>query len=701
VATDPVCGMWVDERASSLQLIRDNRSYYFCSESCLHLFSQPEEEQRRLSLRLAVAWPLSVIVLVLTYAVGASTETIAASAVLATIVQVYAGIPFYLGSRDALRERTWNMDVLIAVGTTAAYVYSLAAFLLPARLPHDYYFDASSLILTLILTGNFLEHFTRGRAGSALRRLHELIPATAGVLRDGHEVEVPVAEVGVGDRLRVRPGGRFPVDAVIRAGRTSVDESLLTGESIPVAKGPGDRVLAASINGEGAVEVEAVTIGSDTFVAEVGRLLTESEMARVPLKRTADRIAAAFVPTVLILALASGAFWFVLGGAGATVALLVFVTVTVIACPCAFGIATPAAIIVGTGRAAEEGILFRGEDVLQQAARVDLVLTDKTGTLTRGRPSLAEVRTLTGVTESEVLGLAAAVEIGSEHPLGRAVVDAARQRNLRLLPAEGIRADPGYGIRGTVEGHVVEVLRGPGTLGAIPVPREWAGALAEIEAEGRSSSVVTKNAAIVGILGFSDAVAPGVADAVKALHRDGVGVVMVTGDSDTVAQAVARQVGISEVHSRMSPAEKLDLIRRFRSAGRHVAYVGDGINDAPALAGADLGIAIGSGTDVARESGGVVLVRSDFRGVAFALRLARRTVRKVRDNLAWAIGYNLILLPVAMGALVPLLGVSVYDVLPIFAAIAMGLSSTIVVLNSVSLRWVTLGGGPAAATETA
>ncbi|MGC2359737.1 MAG: heavy metal translocating P-type ATPase [Thermoplasmata archaeon] len=693
MATDPVCGMWVEERGSSLQLIRENRVYYFCSEACLHQFADPDREQRRLFLRLAVAWPLSIAVVILTYAFSSTDATLGAAG-LATVVQFYAGATFYAGTRDAVRERSWNMDILIAVGTTTAYVYSLAALALPSRLPHDDYFDASALIITLILTGNYLEHLTRARAGSALRRLHELLPATAQVLRDDGVRTVPVGELVVGDRVRILPGGRLPVDGAIRAGRTTVDESLLTGESMPVPKGPGDRVLAASINGEGTVEVVATTVGSDTFLAQIGRLLTESEMSRVPLKRTADRIAAVFVPVVLILALVAAAAWFSLGGASLTIALLVFVAVAITACPCAFGIATPAAIVVGTGRAAEAGILFRGEDAIERAATIDLMLTDKTGTLTLGRPRLTRVHATAPVTEDELLGLASAIESGSEHPFAHAVVEAAEHRGIRHRLAEGIQSLPGIGVRGIVDGQEIEVLRESSSAaspGGPPGAGDSGGARVSV---GGSASVVVRDGSVIGLLEFADEIAPGVPEALRALSQDGVGVVLVTGDNALAADSVARELGIREVHAGMTPAGKLELIQRFRTAGRRVAFVGDGINDAPAIAGADLGIAIGSGTEVAREAGQVILVRSDFRGVALALRLARRTVRKVRWNLSWAIGYNAVLLPVAMGALVPSFGLSVYDVLPVVGAVAMGLSSTTVVMNSLSLRWVALSRRP-------
>ncbi|MGI0128769.1 MAG: heavy metal translocating P-type ATPase [Thermoplasmata archaeon] len=687
MATDPVCGMWVEERPGSLQLVRENRTYYFCSETCLHQFSDPATEQRRLFRRLAVAWPLAVTVALLTYATAATPVSLGVAAGLASIVQVYAGLPFYAGTRDAIRERSWNMDLLIAVGTSAAYLYSVAALALPSHLPHDYYFDASSLILALILSGNYLEHLTRARAGSALRRLHDLLPETAQVVRPGGERTVAVGDVVVGDLVRVRPGGRFPADGLVRNGRTSVNEALLTGESTPVPKGPGSRVLAASINGEGLVEVSVSTVGADTFLAQVGRLLTESEMSRVPLKRTADRIASIFVPTVLALGLVAGILWFAVGGAGFTIALLVFVTVTVTACPCAFGIATPAAIVVGTGRAAEEGILFRGEDSIEQAGRIDLLLTDKTGTLTRGRPSLTDLRTVSGSREDDLLALAAAVEGGSEHPLARAVVEAARARGVPFAAAVDVRANPGAGVSGIIDGHEVEVVR----ASALSVRTDGSARIVrELESHGKTCAAVVRDGVTVGILGFFDEVAPGVGEAIRALGRDGIRVVMVTGDNEPTARLIAQKVGIAEVHAGATPNEKLALIRRFRAEGHRVAFVGDGVNDAPALAGADLGIAIGSGTDVAREASGVVLVRSDFAGVALALRVARRTVGKVRGNLAWALGYNAILLPVAMGALVPFFGFSVYDVLPVAGAVAMGLSSTTVVANSLSLRWVSL-----------
>ena len=690
MATDPVCGMWVEERAESLHLARDNRTYYFCSESCLRQFADPASSLRRLRVRLAVAWPLSLAIVLVTYVLPFSGAPYVAAA-LATVVQGFAAIPFYRGTWDAIRDRSWNMDILIAVATTTAYAYSLAALALPSRLPPAYYFDASSLIIALILTGNYLEHLTRDRASSALHRLHEQLPGAAVVVRDGVERTVPLDDVRAGDLLRVAPGSRFPADGTVRSGTTSVDESLLTGESRPVVKEPGSSVLAASINGEGSVDVTATRIGEDTFLAEIGRLLTDSEMSRVPLQRTADRIAAVFVPLVLGLALVAAFFWLFVGGAGFTIALLVFVTVSITACPCAFGIATPAAIVVGTGRAAESGILFRGEDAIERAARVDLVLTDKTGTLTEGRPALSDVRPVGDASPEAALEYAAAVELRSEHPFARAVTAAATERRMAVPAAENVHAIAGIGVAGRVGPHHVEVLRSAAVDPSAGGFAAFEVIVRELETRGRSCSAVLRDGVIVAALGFRASVAGGVVEGLRILADARIPVAMATGDHEAAARAIAAELGISTVHAGMTPAAKLALIQQLQASGHRVAYVGDGINDAPALRAADLGIAIGAGTDVAREAGRVILVRSDFRGVPAALGIGRATVARVRYNLGWAIGYNAILLPIAMGALVPLWGLSIYDVLPVLGALAMGLSSTSVVLNSLSLRWRDLG----------
>ncbi|HTW55956.1 MAG TPA: heavy metal translocating P-type ATPase [Thermoplasmata archaeon] len=696
MATDPVCGMYVEEGPDALRLTRENRTYYFCAPSCLASFAEPEAERRRLRRRLAVAWPLSVAVVVLAYAGPSRTDAFLAAA-LALVVQGYAGSPFYRGAWEALRRRIGNMDLLIAVGTTAAYGESLAALLLPGRLPAVYYFDAAAMIVTLILTGSYLEHLTRVRAGSALARLADSLPTTAAVVGPEGDRTVPVAELAPGTVVRVAPGARYPVDGVVRAGRTSADESILTGEPLPVPKSPGDAVLAGAWNREGAVEVEVRRVGGDAFVGQVAALLGEAEMARVPLQRTADRIAAAFVPLVLALALGAAVGWATLGRAPLSVSILIFVTVAITACPCAFGLATPAAILVATGRAAEDGILFRGGDAIARTAQVDRVLLDKTGTLTAATPSVATISPCAGASGPEVLGLAAGLSTGVDHPLATSVRRRAAEERCAPVPFDERTVDPGRGVRGRSGGRSVaflsvETARGEGADLA-PLAAWWA----RVTAAGESGSVVLVDGRPVGGISFRADLSPGAPAAIASLRALGVDVEMVTGDAPAPARAVADAVGIAVVHAGVDPAGKVAVVDAARRTGHRVAFVGDGINDAAALAAADVGMAIGSGTDVAREAGQVLLVRSDLRGVPAAIALARRTVARVGENLRWAIGYNAVLLPVAGGLLVPWLGFGVYRWLPIAGALAMGLSSTTVVWNSLSLRRAAAPGMPAGA----
>ncbi len=689
MATDPVCGMYVDEPAE-LKLVRDNRTYYFCATSCMETFAEPGKEIERLKRRLYVAAPLSVITLILTYFYQPSYWPYAAL-LMAGVVQFYPGYHFYRGTWDAIRNRSANMDVLIAVGTSMAYLYSAIALLLPGKLPAIYYFDASAIIITLILTGSYLEHLTREKARGALRKLHELLPSTATVVREGREVEVPMAEVTAGEVVVVRPGSRVPADGVVVEGISSTDESLVTGESLPVEKRQGSQVLAGTMNGEGRLMVRTTNVGENTVLSQIGSLLTEAEMSKVPIQQLANRIAGVFVPVVLVISLSAGLGWALLGGAPFNISLLIFVTVAITACPCAFGLATPAAIVMGTGRAAQEGILFKGKDTIEKASLVDTVLTDKTGTLTMGRPTLTDVLPATGIDVEEILSLSGSIEAGSEHPLAKAVVEKARAEKVTVPAAVEIVSLPGRGVRGRVGGIEVTVLNGGAvreegySLGPLEVSAE------RLAREGKAWSVVIRKDKPLGILGFFDSPVPSAREAVTALKADGISVTMITGDNKAAAERVARELGIDEVYASTDPKGKMAILQKKQAEGKHVAFVGDGINDAPALMAADVGIAIGAGTEVAREAGGVILMRSDFRGVALALRISRRTVKKVRMNLFWALGYNSILLPVAAGLLIPFLGFGAYDYLPLVGAAAMGLSSTSVLLNSFSLRWVNVG----------
>ncbi|MCI4330677.1 MAG: heavy metal translocating P-type ATPase [Thermoplasmata archaeon] len=693
MATDPICGMYVDEVGASLKLTRGTRTYYFCASSCLEQFAAPGLHQSRLRRELLVAWPLAATIALLTYLEFPFSGSTLIAAGLASIVQFYPGLAFYRGTLDALRARMGNMDVLIAVGTSAAYLYSVAVVLEPGRLPPALYFDASSLIIALILTGNYLEQRTRDRAGATLRRLGELLPRIAHRWDGRTESEVPVDALRAGDIIRVRAGERFPADGAIHSGHSSSNESLLTGEPLPVQKGPADRVLAGSLNGDGLLEVEVTQVGPDTLVAQVGQLVAEAETSRVPLQRLADRIAAAFVPAVLLLSVIAASLWAVFGRATPTEALLIFVTVVIIACPCAFGIATPAAVVVGTGRAADAGILYKGHDAIERAARIDLVLTDKTGTLTRGRPTLVRTVTGTELTEATALAWAAGLEAGSTHPFAEAVRGEAAGRGIAPVRVTGATNEPGRGVSGTIDGQTTSLWGLDAALAAHVSLDRWSDRWATPQDASVSWSVLVREGNALGLLGFADEVAPAAAAAVAALREDGIEVEMVTGDRESTARAVASSVGIRIIHARASPAEKLRILRMRQGEGHRVAFVGDGINDAAALTAADVGIAIGAGAEVAKEAGQILLLRTEFEGVPLALRVARGTVGKVRQNLRWAIGYNAFLLPVAAGVLVPFLGFGVYAELPILGAVAMALSSTTVVLNSLSLRWISLPGG--------
>jgi P-type Cu+ transporter len=687
MATDPVCGMYVDPRTATLKLVRENRTYYFCAEACLESFAQPEAHRARLARQLAVAWPLALVVVVLTY-----TTPVAhwgwVALVAAAVVQGYAGAPFYRGLWDAIRSRTGNMDLLIAVATTAAFGYSVVVVVVPGLLPPALYFDASSLILALILTGNYLEIRTRERSTAVLRALRELLPAEAVRVRGAIEERVSLDALSEGDRLRVRPHERVPSDGVVRLGRSWTDESLVTGESGPVPKAPGDRLVGGSRNGDGLLEMEVTAVGGSSFLGEVGRLVTEAEANRMPLRRLADRVAELFAPTILLVALVAAVAWGIVGHAPLGTCVLIFVTVAITACPCAFGIATPAAIAVGAGRAAEAGILFRGEETIERLARADRVLADKTGTLTIGRPRVERVVPETGTSEVELLRIAGALARGSDHPFARAVSTELGRRGIVAGMASELRSLPGIGIDGIVDGQATFFGRPEGAESLGPALSEK---IRGSDAQGQSVSAVRWGGRWIGALTFADEIAPGTADAVRELAALGVSVELVTGDRRAAADRVATALGITAVHAGLSPADKAALVRQRKSESHVVAFVGDGVNDAAALTEADVGIAIGTGTNVAREAGGVLLLRADFSGVPSAVRIARATVGKVRQNLVWAFGYNAVLLPIAAGALVPWLGLGVYGVLPVVGALAMAFSSTSVVANSLSLRRLRLG----------
>ncbi|ABG03112.1 ATPase, P type cation/copper-transporter [Rubrobacter xylanophilus DSM 9941] len=624
---------------------------------------------------------------------------------LATPVQFWAGRRFYRGAWSALRHGQANMNTLVALGTSAAYLYSLAATLAPGLFAGraGVYFDTSAIIITLVLLGRLLEARARGRTSEAIKKLAGMQARTARVVRGGEEADIPVEEVAVGDTVVVRPGEKVPVDGVVIAGRSAVDEAMITGESVPAEKGPGDEVIGGTINRTGSFRLRATRVGRDTALARIVRLVEEAQGSKAPIQRLADRISGVFVPVVMVVAGLTFLIWWAFGPEPAfTHALLNMVAVLIIACPCAMGLATPTSIMVGTGRGAERGILIKGGEALEEAHRTTTVVLDKTGTLTKGEPRLTDVVPAGGLAGEELLRLAAAAESASEHPLGEAVVAGARERGLALPSPEDFEAPTGLGVRATVEGRTVLVgsrslMRESGVQEDGLAPRAEA-----LSREGKTPILVAVDGEPAGLLAVADTIREEAEEAVELLHRMGLEVVMMTGDNRFAAEAVAGRLGIDRVLAGVMPQDKAGKVRELQEEGRKVAMVGDGINDAPALAQADVGIAIGTGTDVAMEAADITLVGGDVRGVARAIKLSKATIRNIRQNLFWAFAYNVALIPVAAGALYPLFsGGTVPEALrpilgeygflnPALAAAAMALSSVTVVSNALRLRRVRL-----------
>ncbi len=610
---------------------------------------------------------------------------------LATPVQFIVGRQYIVGAVKAARNRSANMDTLIAMGSSAAYLYSVAvlagmALGLSAVIGDHVYFETAAVILTLITLGKLLEARAKGRTSEAIKSLMGLAPKTATLLRDGQEIEVSIDEVMQGDVLVVRPGERIPVDGIVLEGRSSVDESMLTGESLPVNKSVGSQVIGATVNKQGRLVIEATRVGAQTALAQIIRLVEQAQGSKAPIQRVADRVSGVFVPIVLVLAALTFAGWLVIGQVGFVEAMVHTVAVLVIACPCALGLATPTAVMVGTGRGAEMGILFKSSEALENAQRLQVVALDKTGTITRGEPSVTDVLPAEGFSRDALLRLAAGAERGSEHPLGQAVVQAAQDAGLAPAQPEGFEAESGRGVRAQVEGRQVLVgspryLREQGIDLAAVEPQ-----IEALQARARTVVAAAVDGRAAGVLGIADTIKDGSREAVAALQVLGLEVVMVTGDNRLTAEAIAAEVGVRRVLAEVLPSQKADAVKSLQTEGKRVAMVGDGINDAPALAQADVGIAIGTGTDIAMEAADVTLMSGDLRGVVRAISLSKATMRTIYQNLFWAFIYNIILIPVAMlGLLVPML-----------AAAAMAFSSVFVVSNSLRLRGKRLD-APAAA----
>jgi Cu+-exporting ATPase len=617
--------------------------------------------------------------------------------VLATPVVFWCGWPFFERAWASVVHRSPNMFTLIALGVGAAYLYSLVATVTPDLFPEAFrlhgavetYFDTAAAVTVLVLLGQVLEVRARAQTSGAIRKLLGLAPKTARVVRDaGTEEDIPLAQIRVGDRLRVRPGEKVPVDGVVIEGRSAVDEAMISGEPIPVEKEPGARVIGGTVNGTGSVLIRAERVGDDTLLAQIVRLVSEAQRSRAPVERLVNQVARYFVPAVALVSVATFLAWSAWGPEPRLAhALVNAVAVLIIACPCALGLATPMAVMVGIGRGAENGILIRDAEVLELLHRADTLVVDKTGTLTEGKPRLATALAREGFSADDLLRLAAALERASEHPLAAAIVRAAEVKGLAPAAATDFHSVTGKGVVGRVDGHTL-VLGSAALLADERVDADPLRERAEtLRAEGQTVMLAAVDGRLAGLLGVVDPIRSTTAEAIRLLHADGLRIIMLSGDSKATAEAVARQLGIDEVIAEVLPEQKIQVVQRLQGEGRVVVMAGDGINDAPALAQADVGIALGTGTDVAMESAGVTLVHGDLRAVARARRLSRATVRGIRQNLFLAFVYNVITIPVAAGALYPFFGITVG---PILASAAMSLSSLSVVGNSLRLRKVRL-----------
>jgi len=693
-ATDPVCGMRVS-KANSIKKQFDGRIHYFCSEECVRKFESPEDELKSMKKRVMIA--LSGVLLLaalrviamLTLAAGATLISWAPIPslpwftwgywlfILTTPIQFIGGWTFYKGAYNAIRNRSLNMDFLIAMGTLTAWTFSSFVLFFPGVLPvkeRDVYFEVSAVIIAFVLLGKFMEDYIKKRTSAAVRKLLDLRPKTARVMRDGKEVEILAEEIMAGEIVVVRPGEKIPVDGIVVEGESSVDQSMVTGESVPVLKKKGDEIIGATMNKHGMLKFKATKVGSETTLMQIVKMVEEAQASSAPIQRLADKVSSYFVPAVIGIALLSFAGWWLIGG-NFTMAILAFVAVLIISCPCALGIATPAALMVGVGKGAEAGILIRGGEYLERAYKLQTVVFDKTGTLTKGKPALTDVVAY-NVSEKGVLHLAAIAEKNSEHPLAEAIVNGAKEKGIKIEEAQHFEAIPGKGIEATF--GKIKILLGNRKLMADKKinAEKTADDMEKLEGEGKTVMILAADNVILGLVAVADTLKENAAEAVKELGAIGIESVMLTGDNERTAKAIAEQAGIKRVIANVLPNEKLEVIKKLQSEGKVVAMVGDGINDAPALAQADIGIAIGSGSDVAKETGGIILVKDDLRDVVKGIKLSRLTMKKIKQNLFWALAYNTAAIPLAAFGYLN----------PIIAAAAMAISSLTVVVNSALLK---------------
>jgi len=696
MAKDPICGMVIPKDRSIKREV-GGRTYYFCSESCVKTFEAPEAELKSMKRRVTIALTgvLALAILragvFLGLAAGASLLSWVPIPwlpwftwgvwlfIITTPVMVFGGKGFFVGAYHALKNRVANMDLLIALGTSTAYIYSAFVVFFPKVLPVDeknVYFEVSAVIIAFVLLGKYMEEIIKTRSSAAIRKLLDLKPQTARVIRDGVEVEIPAEAVMVDEILIVRPGEKISTDGTVIDGHSAVDEKLLTGESVPVEKKAGDGVIGGTMNKVGSFKFKATRVGADTTLSQIIKMVEEAQTSSSHIQRLADQVASYFVPVVIGVAFLAAAVWLLLENP--TLALLSFVAVLIIACPCALGIATPAALMVGVGKGAEMGILIRGAEYLERAAKLTTVIFDKTGTLTRGEPEVTGIIAEPGVTDEEVLQLAAIAEKGSEHPLGEAIIKRATMMGLSIPDAETFEAVPGHGIKVRISGNDVFIgnRRLMETVKIAIENRE--STIAALEERGNTVMIVAKSGQLVGLIAVADTLKEHAAEVVSGLKNEKVDVVMLTGDNERTAKAIGSRVGITSIIANVLPGDKARVVKELQAQGKVVAMVGDGINDSPALAQADIGIAIGSGSDVAKETGGIILVSDDLRDVIRGIKLSRATMRKIKQNLFWAFIYNSIGIPIAAFGFLN----------PIVAAAAMALSSLSVVTNSALLKRV-------------
>ena len=739
MAKDPICGMFVEETENSIHHTKDRITYYFCSSQCLNEFLEPEKALKKLKIHVTISIALTIPIIILSlphmipeighaFPMEMMEYTNYILLALATPIQFWVGWRFYRGFWDGVKAKASNMDTLIAIGTTAAYLYSAIVTIIPGYFPLTaVYFETAAIIITLILVGRLLETKTKEKASDAVRKLLDLKPRTAKVIRpvfreenekegsqknnnNGHsnnqsnvnfdsskklksitkelkEIEIPVEQIEEGDLMLIRPGERVPTDGLVIDGSSSLDESALTGESIPVDKTTGDEVIGATINKNGLLKVKATKVGQDTVLSQIITLVEEAKTGKAKLERMVDQVAKYFVPAIVLIALGVFLGWYFIGNAGLTYSILAFVSVMIIACPCALGIATPAALMMGAGKGAENGILYKGGEHIEIANKVNTIVFDKTGTLTVGKPSVTDIVSLTDIGEQELLRLAAIAESGSEHPLAQAVIRKAKENGTPITNPDSFEAVSGYGLKATYSNHTIMIgNRKMMEDNQIAVTESMDTKLSVFEKEGKTAVLVSIDNTLSGIIAISDTIKENAKGAIKALKSKGIEVIMLTGDNKRTANAVASKLNIDRVIAEVLPHQKEEVVAKLKTQeGKVVAMVGDGINDAPALARADLGIAIGSGTDVAKETGGIILIKDDIRDVVTALDLGKRTVSKIKQNLFWAFAYNTGLIPIAAGALVPVLGLGVFGWLPILAGLAMAMSSVTVVTNSLLL----------------